>query len=502
MAGTAARVAEQAQRLLGCWARVRGEGTCFHCTVSGGKLLFNQVHVRHSGTLERYRGEFTPCVHTGEVVWRMTLEGADYVQMWAVLRDGELYLSHKTMVRTSARITVKGQHVILGQPQPWSQQDVDGLFTISPVAGDGVLLDVHPSEGMEPWLKAFAWRAKMWSDRVVTRINGVAVSSVQEAREKVNGVVGTSDPLTFEFDSRDQELGDGDPLAFACRAKGCRLPDGFDPPGHGHHYRGGGDPLAVIEPKVAAALAGEIDAHGKEDDATFKEFTCAICTMHAYKVPVSTTCCGHAFHRHCIERALQHGAPCPICQKLRVPGKDRVADAPAFVKRALAHAEVKCPQGCGSLLFHDNLGEHIMEKDGCSNTPMLCRNTGCGEVLKRPRAEEHAASCKHARVICMDCGMRIRKDDIQQHQESVCPRRPAPCKHCQAAVPRGDMEQHFRAACTGTVAVPVQAAFAMREAQAKADLPAMWDARFDPAEDCWRYAHRVTGTVQTEKPKQ
>eukprot|EP01062_Namystynia_karyoxenos_P079248 TRINITY_DN831_c0_g1_i2.p1 TRINITY_DN831_c0_g1~~TRINITY_DN831_c0_g1_i2.p1 ORF type:complete len:529 (+),score=126.04 TRINITY_DN831_c0_g1_i2:79-1587(+) len=502
MAGIQAQITGAAVGRHGAAVAVDASRRRFHILISDGQLFFTQVYTFEQGKAWHIYGAFTPCVHKREIFWHVD---TPEVELWCFLQGADLRLcgrrkgnkwSAVVVQRVSTGISVNVDDIV------WHQR-LDEICSVRRAAEPGqVLLDVHTKPGMPRFLQWLGWRTRIWCERPITHINGVRVADVQEAQAELSKILGKGwdGPLSIEYSCHDQRLEECDLLASACRAKGCRPPAEWDLQESARQFRDAGDPIVVYDLRTAEGLAGQMDAHGREKDPTFAELTCAVCTTHALKNPASTICCGHLFHRHCIERAMQKGAPCPMCQRGPEPGKERIAGAPVYVERALGKALVKCPQECDKLLPISDLEEHIMARDGCSNTPQLCQHSGCGEVFKRPRAEEHAASCKHARVDCADCGGSVKRDQFQQHQESVCPRRPAPCKHCQAAVPRGDMEQHFRAACTGSV--PVQVVFPMREALAKSNVPAHWEVRFVAAEDRWRYSHRITGAAQWEKPEE
>eukprot|EP01062_Namystynia_karyoxenos_P059386 TRINITY_DN50829_c0_g1_i1.p1 TRINITY_DN50829_c0_g1~~TRINITY_DN50829_c0_g1_i1.p1 ORF type:complete len:551 (+),score=118.51 TRINITY_DN50829_c0_g1_i1:100-1653(+) len=516
MEAAANRIAEQARQLLGCWVSADdgnnvdlGEISCLVYVRHG--LLSIDLHIRTAANMTGTVTGLCPlriCLQKADVFWHISLPRLYEGHLWLFLRGDRLHVdlaSGRHDVRMAGVLKRKHQGIAVeGHPsaaEVWPPQ-LTNVLSPKQVAGNGTIVEVQRAAGLPSWLQHLAWRAEHWKRRPVTRINGKQIANVHEAQEEIASVQGTAERLLIEYSVRGQEIHIRKLLGSVCRQEGCSPPPEWccaPPP---RLLRGAGDPFILLDAGAAAALAGMIDAHGKQDDPMFKEFTCAICTTHACRAAATTTCCGHAFHKPCIERALQGGAPCPMCQNVAQPGKDCVVDAPAFVQRAMGKATVQCPQRCGSLLPFDALEGHLLDKTGCPSTPVLCRHSGCKSVLKRSREEGHTArTCKYARIDCAACGQSMRRIDAQAHEKDECPQRAVPCMYCKKSMPCGAMEAHLRSACAELQSIPVQEVFAMREALAKSDLPAPWAAFYDVPTGRWCFKNSVTGAVVQEKPK-
>ncbi|KAJ0971515.1 hypothetical protein J5N97_019474 [Dioscorea zingiberensis] len=97
----------------------------------------------------------------------------------------------------------------------------------------------------------------------------------------------------------------------------------------------------------------------------------------------------------------------------------------------------------------------LLHEAYCIRHNVLCQHDGCGVVLKKEEAENHVhcTKCgrgllqgemeKHMKVfhepIHCSCGIMLEKEDMVQHQTSVCPLRLITCRFCGDMVQAGSL---------------------------------------------------------------
>ncbi|KAI6651764.1 SID1 transmembrane family member 1-like [Oopsacas minuta] len=117
------------------------------------------------------------------------------------------------------------------------------------------------------------------------------------------------------------------------------------------------------------------------------EYSCTICTG-IYRDPIMTRC-GHLFCTTCFEKhkGRKITTNCPLDRKV-LNATDYFADR--FVKKLVEKLRVHCP----------------LEKDSCPWSGQLCN------VI------EHVKICDYRLVLCRDCKMRIKRNELAMHENS------------------------------------------------------------------------------------
>ena len=111
---------------------------------------------------------------------------------------------------------------------------------------------------------------------------------------------------------------------------------------------------------------------------------------------------------------------------------------------------VNCPlaiRGCKWNASLDNLDEHL---DVCQEYAIGCRNN-CGIILKRCELDEHCKrDCLKRNVKCKHCRTVTTFESLTQHNE-ICPKLPLLCpNHCGINLHRKQIESHVEKECPNT----------------------------------------------------
>ena len=121
-------------------------------------------------------------------------------------------------------------------------------------------------------------------------------------------------------------------------------------------------------------------------------YQCAICLL-LQREPHLLSCCGAHFCHECITAIKEEGKPCPLCQE-----KDFSTMLNKSRQREMLDLDVACS----------------FKKDGCPWAGKL-RDL-------EPHTEE---KCEYLIVSCeWGCGKVIRRKDVLEHEQKVCPNRP------------------------------------------------------------------------------
>ena len=100
---------------------------------------------------------------------------------------------------------------------------------------------------------------------------------------------------------------------------------------------------------------------------------------------------------------------------------------------------------CGDANFQVTVDESLTGK---LNTLILqCTNAvkGCGWSGELGNLDSHlVADCQYALVDCsLSCGMRMKQDEIEEHEKNICTYRQCRCKFCDKMVTVGELIDHY-----------------------------------------------------------
>ena len=171
---------------------------------------------------------------------------------------------------------------------------------------------------------------------------------------------------------------------------------------------------------------------------------CPICLNIMLKEP-SQTSCGHHFCTSCIEKV--HGS-CPKCRATSYkifPDADR--------QRYISGLQVYCSNkkdGCTWKGELKNLADHINKdkRNGdCKFEIAVCRQ--CITKMKRIDLDNHEESdCPERPWRCRYCGLRSTYKVINYGHYDSCPSYPIHCPNkCDKIMPRKDIKTHVQSAC-------------------------------------------------------
>ena len=204
---------------------------------------------------------------------------------------------------------------------------------------------------------------------------------------------------------------------------------------------------------------------------------CPVCLL-VIREPHQVTCCGYSFCRTCIHQIKTNQSPCPSCKEEFTDYSDK------RLKRTLYAFKVHCTHqkdGCEWTGELGQLDEHLntnpepgKQFDGCQLTQLFCAH--CGEKKCRQEMEEHQnehctkrpISCEYCTVykshhdnvihnhwpVCgsfpvqcpNDCGSTLQRQNLDRHVTEECPLTTISCDFvgCPVKLPRKDMSEHLR----------------------------------------------------------
>ena len=134
---------------------------------------------------------------------------------------------------------------------------------------------------------------------------------------------------------------------------------------------------------------------------------CSIC-LCVLREPCLVDCCGYSFCKSCIEPIKVEGKPCPLCVVefgTCIPDKR--------LQRTLNDLTVYCTNNEG----------------GCEWVGRLSELT---QHLNLELSEGHGrlSGCQFASIGCTHCGESMQRQDVKDHENDRCPRRPCTCEYC------------------------------------------------------------------------
>ena len=156
----------------------------------------------------------------------------------------------------------------------------------------------------------------------------------------------------------------------------------------------------------SAAMAG-FDCQFVQQPPEFFQTQCSMCLLVLCE-PYQVSCCGKSFCRKCIEAIQAKSQPCPTCNR-----RSFNAFHNKGLQQPLYGFRVFCSNKESGCAWEGELGQ--LDKHVNSN----------------PDKEKQLVGCAYTNVMCVYCDKLCKRDKIQQHQASLCARRPFTCKLCK-----------------------------------------------------------------------
>ena len=186
------------------------------------------------------------------------------------------------------------------------------------------------------------------------------------------------------------------------------------------------------------------------------DFTCSICTK-VLREPHLTVCCGQHYCSSCLEHWAKTQAKPTRCLYCR-----QTTDFRHFLdkkmERKIKSLHVLCvhsEDGCQWKGELRNLGNHLNLEKGCSFVQVDCSNN-CGVLVRRKDMQQHMKKeCQLRTYRCVHCGNEGKYKDITTQHYAKCSKYPLPCpKGCPAVVKRADLKAHKNECPLEEVACP------------------------------------------------
>ena len=173
------------------------------------------------------------------------------------------------------------------------------------------------------------------------------------------------------------------------------------------------------------------------------ELYCGFC-KEVFKSPMMIECCGGHFCAPCIEKAYGNFYGCPDCHKENVAA---ILDKRMW-KRIL-ELDVQCPFSNRGCLWTGELGARVahlnLVSGDCEYVNTECEY-GCGEKLEKNEIAEHLEMfCPKRPVTCAHCREKGEHELITGKHKSECPKLPVDCpNYCGAEVNQEDLMKHLQ----------------------------------------------------------
>ncbi len=132
-------------------------------------------------------------------------------------------------------------------------------------------------------------------------------------------------------------------------------------------------------------------------DKVPEDHQCTICA-NILTDPVLTECCGQLFCDGCLKKWLQRQNTCPHCRKANFNNMVNKR-----MKRAIDSLKIYCPN----------------------------RSKGRDKFTTLGERNQHLEKCLFVKVKCSEnCGERMLRKELQDHEDNKCPNRRARCQYC------------------------------------------------------------------------
>ena len=134
---------------------------------------------------------------------------------------------------------------------------------------------------------------------------------------------------------------------------------------------------------------------------------CPVCLLVLCE-PHQVTCCGKSFCKECIKEIKARNQPCPACSQDKFE---------LFPNKGLQEPLY------GFAVFCSN------KERGCVWEGEL-RQQG-QHINSNPDQEKQLVGCAYTNIACLFCDKLHPRHEMEQHQTSLCPKRPSTCFMCE-----------------------------------------------------------------------
>ena len=97
-----------------------------------------------------------------------------------------------------------------------------------------------------------------------------------------------------------------------------------------------------------------------------------------------------------------------------------------LVQQLINLFEMKCKnfiKGCNWIGKFEKYKEHI---DECPKESLICKYEGCKKMILRENLDKHINECLFKPVICNNCEMNLKKDELEKH-DLICLKKVISC---------------------------------------------------------------------------
>ncbi|CAH3034357.1 unnamed protein product [Pocillopora meandrina] len=177
------------------------------------------------------------------------------------------------------------------------------------------------------------------------------------------------------------------------------------------------------------------------NSAVDSRYLCLLC-KNILKDPVQTGC-GHVYCTSCIPR-LKRDDGTYICLVDKTPFAADQIFPDNFMKREVLSLVVTCPNSPDGCKWKGEVRYIEKHRSTCPEEKENCSNRNCQERVKRSDLQRHQEhECPYRTQQCQLCGDSMAAAVLKTHQIQDCKMYPIQCPGCgKEGIPRGEMDSH------------------------------------------------------------
>ena len=150
------------------------------------------------------------------------------------------------------------------------------------------------------------------------------------------------------------------------------------------------------------------DCEFVEEPPKWLQTHCPVCLLILCE-PYQVTCCGKSFCKECIKKIKARSQPCPTCKQ------DEFESFPnKGLQQPLYGFAVFCSNKERGCVWEGELGQLDQH------------------INSNPDKEKQLVGCGYTNIVCLFCDKLHLRHEMEQHQTSLCPKRPYTCFMCEA----------------------------------------------------------------------
>lgn len=170
-------------------------------------------------------------------------------------------------------------------------------------------------------------------------------------------------------------------------------------------------------------------------------YLCSLCN-NILKDPVQTGC-GHVYCNSCITdlKRVDGDFICVVDKSLF--SADQIFPD-NFMKREVLSLVVECPNSTDGCKWKGEVRHIEKHRSSCAEEKENCSNSNCYERVKRSELQRHQEhECPYRILLCPSCGDSMTSAVLKTHQAQYCKMSPVKCRGCgKEGILRGEMENH------------------------------------------------------------